>query len=196
MYDSSLYGRVICLDPGHGGKDRCNIGHSGKYIEADGVLNIALRLEKSLHDLGAHVVLTRRDDQTLSLAERCQIAEEAKADMFLSIHSDASPNINIKGATTYYSLKPFMESKRLAQSVLDKYALITGVIKRGPWFKWNSNKTDDFYGVLRGTSMPAIILECAFHTNPTEEAKLLMPEFRAIAAQGIHMGIVHYFKNS
>ena len=192
----SIAGRVICLDPGHGGKDRANRGFSGEYIEADGVLDIALRLEKCLGELGAFVVMTRKDDITLSLSERCAIAEKAGAEIFISIHSDACSSASVKGATAYYSLNPLWESKRLANTVISEYTSITGVPSRGSRFRWNSSQTDDYYGVLRGTSMPAVILECAFHTNQTEEAKLLIPEFRAIAAMGIKLGILRYFRES
>lgn len=190
-----LKNKKICLDPGHGGNDRANIGYSGKYIEADGVLDICLKLEKLLQAAGAQVILTRKTDITLSLIERSQIAEKEAVDIFLSIHTDACQDPKVRGATAYYSLNPLLPSKSLAENVICAYTKITGEPNRGARFRWNSTKTSDFYGVLRNTSMPAIILEAAFHTNPIDEARLLMPEYRAICALGIKLGILKYFKN-
>lgn len=190
-----LQNKIICLDPGHGGKERANVGYSGKYVEPDGVLDICLKLAQSLRDLGADVVLTRDTDKTLSLSERCAIAEKVYADIIISVHSDASNNTKAKGATTFYSFKPLMESRNLAISLIEEYTNYTGTPSRGACFRMNSSNTDDYYGVLRGTSMPAVIIECAFHTNPSEEAKLLTPEFRILAAEGIKLGILRYFKN-
>ncbi len=172
------------------------MGYSGKYIEADGVLDIALNLERSLLELGAKVVLTRNEDATLSLAQRCARAEESRADVFISIHSDASDHVGVKGATAYYSLKPLLVSRKLANAVITDYTQLTGEPTRGALFRWNSKKNDDYYGVLRGTSMPAMIIECGFHTNQSTEARLLMPEYRQIAAEGIKMGIIRYFNNT
>lgn len=194
VLDSTLKGKIICLDPGHGGKDRYNRGYSGEYIEADGVLDIAKRLEKLLLDAGSKVIMTRTEDITLSLKERCQIAERNKADIFLSIHSDAFHDTTVGGSTIIYSLKPLAKSRKLAKIISKEYTRFSGIPSRGLRFRWNSRGTDDYYGVLRGTSMPAIILECAFHTNPIEEKKLLDPDFRALAAHSIKLGILRYFK--
>lgn len=194
IYNRTLQDKIICLDPGHGGKDRYNKGYSGLYVEADGVLDIALKLRHALLDTGAKIILTRDKDMTLSLAERCHIAEKAQADIFISIHTDACGDPAVRGATAFYSLNPLKESKKLAHSIIEEYTLITGEPNRGARFRWNSRKTNDYYGVLRGTSMPAVIMECGFHTNSLDEARLLMPEYRLIVAHGLKLGIMRYFR--
>lgn len=91
----------IVIDPGHGGRDP---GALGKRInEADLVLDIALRLEKLLRQQpGVEVVLTRRTDVYVPLEERTAIANRAGADLFLSIHANASRNRQARGVETYF----------------------------------------------------------------------------------------------
>ncbi|HEY3044374.1 MAG TPA: N-acetylmuramoyl-L-alanine amidase [Vicinamibacterales bacterium] len=91
----------IVIDPGHGGHDP---GAKGKSItEADLVLDIALRLEKLLQKVpGTEVILTRRTDEFVSLQERTAIANREGADLFLSIHANASANTSAHGVETYF----------------------------------------------------------------------------------------------
>jgi N-acetylmuramoyl-L-alanine amidase len=91
----------IVIDPGHGGQDP---GAKGKSInEAELVLDIALRVEKLLEQMpGVEVILTRRTDQYISLQERTAIANRVGADLFLSIHANASPNSSAGGVETYF----------------------------------------------------------------------------------------------
>jgi N-acetylmuramoyl-L-alanine amidase len=91
----------VVIDPGHGGRDP---GAEGPNIsEADIVLDIALRLEKALkRQPGIEVVLTRRTDVFVPLEERTQIANREQADLFLSIHANASRNENARGIESYY----------------------------------------------------------------------------------------------
>jgi N-acetylmuramoyl-L-alanine amidase len=94
-------GRVV-LDPGHGGHDAGTHGPSG-LTEKDLVLDISQRLAELLQDrLGSEVVLTRTDDTYVPLEGRTKIANEAKADLFLSIHANSSPVKSVTGVETYY----------------------------------------------------------------------------------------------
>jgi N-acetylmuramoyl-L-alanine amidase len=90
----------IVIDPGHGGHDP---GAMGKGLnEADLTLDVALRLEKLLHEEGLEVVLTRRDNVYIPLEERTAIANRESADLFLSIHANASRNLAASGVETYF----------------------------------------------------------------------------------------------
>jgi N-acetylmuramoyl-L-alanine amidase len=91
----------IVIDPGHGGYDP---GAQGRGItEAELVLDIALRLETSLLKVpGVEVILTRRDDTFVPLEERTAIANREGADLFLSIHGNASRNVRASGIETYF----------------------------------------------------------------------------------------------
>ncbi|MBI3493021.1 MAG: N-acetylmuramoyl-L-alanine amidase [Acidobacteria bacterium] len=91
----------IVIDPGHGGHDP---GAKGKGVEeAELVLDVALRLEKLLAKVpGTEVVLTRRTDDFIPLQERTAIANREGADLFLSIHANASPTAQARGIETYF----------------------------------------------------------------------------------------------
>jgi N-acetylmuramoyl-L-alanine amidase len=95
-------GRVV-LDPGHGGNDLGTHGPSG-LTEKDLVLDVAKRLGGLLleRNLAREVVYTRTDDSFVGLEERTRIANERRADLFLSIHANSSPLRSVSGAETYY----------------------------------------------------------------------------------------------
>jgi N-acetylmuramoyl-L-alanine amidase len=91
----------IVIDPGHGGHDP---GAKGRGLtEAELVLDVALRLEALLQKIpGVEVILTRRTDEFIALPERTALANSASADLFLSIHANASPNAQARGIETYF----------------------------------------------------------------------------------------------
>jgi N-acetylmuramoyl-L-alanine amidase len=94
--------RKIVLDPGHGGKDPGAIGVGG-VAEKDVVLSVAKRLAVKLKkEMGVEVVLTRTDDRFIALEDRTAIANAEDADLFLSLHMNASPNSAARGIETYY----------------------------------------------------------------------------------------------
>ncbi|MBI2357900.1 MAG: N-acetylmuramoyl-L-alanine amidase, partial [Deltaproteobacteria bacterium] len=94
--------RKIVLDPGHGGKDPGAIGIGG-VAEKDIVLSLAKKLAKKLkQEMGVEVVLTRQDDTFIPLEDRTAIANAEEADLFVSLHVNASPNPNLRGIETYY----------------------------------------------------------------------------------------------
>ena len=94
--------RKIVLDPGHGGKDPGAIGIGGR-AEKDLVLNIAKKLAVKLrNEMGIQVVLTRKDDRYVPLENRTAIANAEDADLFISLHMNASVNSEAKGVETYY----------------------------------------------------------------------------------------------
>ncbi len=94
--------RRIVVDPGHGGKDSGALGPGG-VMEKDVALKVALKLAKKLHDeLGIDVVMTRSTDIFIPLDERTAIANKVNADLFVSIHANASLNKSTEGMETYY----------------------------------------------------------------------------------------------
>ena len=97
-----LGARRIVIDAGHGGHDPGTIGRNG-LMEKDLVLDVALRLEKMVRqELGAEVILTRGNDMFVPLEERTAIANSRGADLFLSIHANASRNSRARGIETYF----------------------------------------------------------------------------------------------
>ncbi|HEX9224462.1 MAG TPA: N-acetylmuramoyl-L-alanine amidase [Candidatus Acidoferrales bacterium] len=108
-------GRIV-IDPGHGGHDTGTIGPTG-LMEKDLCLDVALRLGKIIRQRlpGAEVIFTREDDTYIPLEDRTSIANEAKADLFLSIHANSSQNHKARGIETYYlNLKGAPEDMEVA----------------------------------------------------------------------------------
>lgn len=94
-------GRIV-IDPGHGGHDTGTIGPTG-FMEKDLALDVARRLGKLLEEqLGAEVIYTREDDTFVPLENRTALANEKQADLFLSIHANASNSERVRGVETYY----------------------------------------------------------------------------------------------
>jgi N-acetylmuramoyl-L-alanine amidase len=92
----------IVIDAGHGGHDNGTVGPNG-VLEKDVVLDVALRLAKLVQSrMGAEVVLTRSDDTFIPLHERTEIANQRKADLFLSIHANSSPAPSVAGTETFF----------------------------------------------------------------------------------------------
>ncbi len=95
-------GRIV-IDPGHGGHDTGTIGPTG-LMEKDLCLDVALRLGKIIQQKlpGAEIIYTRSDDTFIPLEERTHIANDSKADLFISIHANSSPDHGARGVETYY----------------------------------------------------------------------------------------------
>ena len=94
--------RKIVIDPGHGGKDPGAIGVGG-ITEKDLVLSVAKKLAVKLkNEMGVQVVLTRKDDRFVALEDRTYLANAEDADLFISLHMNASPNAEARGVETYY----------------------------------------------------------------------------------------------
>ena len=92
----------VVIDPGHGGADQGTVGHHG-LMEKDLVLDVALRLGKLIEQrMGAEVIYTRQDDTFIPLHARTEMANEKKADLFLSIHANSSPHPRVGGIEVYY----------------------------------------------------------------------------------------------
>ncbi len=125
--------RRIVVDPGHGGHDPGAIG-AGKSMEKDIVLAIGLKLaEKLRSELGMDVVMTRSTDVFIPLEERTAIANKVNADLFISIHANASLNRHTTGIETYYlNLAKTDKAKQLAarenNTSLEKVSVLQGIL--------------------------------------------------------------------
>lgn len=175
----------VCLDPGHGGSDRVNRGPTG-YVEADGVLDIALRVRPLLLAAGIEVVMTRERDVSMTLPARMAFAAAQDADMFVSIHTDAYSDPRAHGCTVFCSVRD-NQSRSLAEAI-EQALREAGRPSRGVRTRVLSNGRD-YYHVIRETQLPSVLVECAFHTNPAEEALLKTPGFRQLIASAIARGI-------
>lgn len=190
--NTRLAGKVICIDPGHGGSDPGALGPTGTK-EKDNTLAIALLLKEKLEKNGATIVMTRDSDTDVAyaaatsneeLGARVEAAHQAEADIFVSIHNDSFTNPTAAGTTTFhYGDK---ESIKLANSVQRSLVEKLGTKNRGARFA-------SLY-VLRYTNMPSILVEVAFISNPVEEMLLSSVDGRDNAAESICDGILKYFK--
>lgn len=192
----------VFIDPGHGGRDRSNRGPTG-YVEADGVLDIALRLKPIIEDAGLKVKMSRERDETVTLYDRPRMANEWDADIFVSIHTNAGPP-SAHGIEVFHSMngewgaKFSSDARRLAALVLRELVEATGLHERGIKTRLVTTSGSpiqgmDYYAVIRRAKCPAIITEVGFHSNPREEALLKTPDFRQKAAEAIARGIKQYF---
>lgn len=165
--------KTIVIDAGHGGIDRKNIGIDGKYVEADGNLEFSLYLKEELQDF-FNVVLTRGKDKTLSLTERGRIAIRNKADMFLSVHSDAWKSTS-NGVTIFDSVD--LDNTDIANKIGQACANAMGIKFKGHRERQSTkHPNEDYYTVIdvsQDGGIPIVLLlERGFHSNKYE-CKLL-----------------------
>jgi N-acetylmuramoyl-L-alanine amidase len=216
--------RTVVIDPGHGGVNVGALGPSGT-LEKDVALAIARRLRTELTNaLGVQVFLTRDKDEDVDLDERTAIANNYKADLFVSIHANASRARGARGSEVYFlsyqasddearrmaqlegAAEPFgvadpgsdlavilwdmaqaehlEESSALATRIQDELAAVTGAEGRGV-------KQAPFR-VLVGATMPAVLVEVAFISNPEEEKELASDPYQAKIAAALMRGIARY----
>lgn len=175
-------GPVVVLDAGHGGADPGT--QAAELDEKDLNLEVTLMAGALLEEMGVTVVYTRTEDVYVTLADRAQLANDRGADVFVSIHTNASStSADFHGIETYY-LSGAAESRRLAAALHASVLEATGAND-------HSIRTANFY-VLRETPMPAVLLEMGYVTNAAELENLRSPDYRAALAQGVAAGIRSY----
>ncbi len=183
---SPLVGKTIVVDPGHGGIDAGACGRQGTR-EKDVNLEVAMKLKELLEEYGAYVVLTREDDHFISLYERSYQANYLAADLFISLHTNSHPNLNVKGIELYYYAER-TAAKRLAQSVIESMVEYTGLNNLG------ARKAN--FVVIRESQMPSILIELGYLSNYQEEQIIRSSDYRDKAARGIMQGIVKYYNEA
>lgn len=183
--DSSLRGKTIVLDAGHGGIDIGAIGRASGAFEKDLNLSLAQMLANKLITTGAHVVMTRADDRFLSLQERVEIAEDNRADLFVSLHYNTHQDPSLSGSITFYH-SDAGEDRRAAERVQQELVRSLGLPDLGARF-------GDYY-VLRENQTPAILVETAFLTHAEDERHATDLAAQEKAAEGIFRGIVAVFE--
>lgn len=186
----------IFIDPGHGGEDRHNVGPNG-YVEADGVLDISLRLRRHLKKLGFKVEMSRMEDKTVKLRDRSLLSNSWGADLFLSIHTNAFHSPDIGGLEIFYPYKD-LEAMEYADLILNNLAKATKFKNRGSKVRLVQNKSSniynkDYYSVIRETKAKALLLELGFHTNYNEVALLSTPCFREKLSESIALSLFEIF---
>ena len=185
-----LSGLVIAIDPGHGGYDPGST--SNGLLEKDVVLEIALYLREYLKQGGARVILTREQDRDflqavagpkkqLDMRNRLQIVEDGGADMIVSIHTNYITSPRWRGAQLFYQ-DGCPVGKSMAESI---QAELTRVLKNTDRLPRSGN-----YYMLRESSMPGVVVEVGFLSNPHEAALLGSADYQKKIAWAIYLGII------
>ncbi len=216
-------GKVV-IDAGHGGHDTGTIGPGGMR-EKDLVLDVALRLGKLISkQLGADVVYTRSDDVFIPLEDRTKIANDQKADLFISIHANSSPEASATGVETYYfnltSDKRGLdlatrENATAASSISDLSDLLHRAVlqtkleesrefaqtMQGALFTMSARMNNRSknrgvrqapFVVLIGATMPSILAEVGFVSNPHDERLMRRNDQRQKIAEALFKGVSGY----
>jgi N-acetylmuramoyl-L-alanine amidase len=205
--------RCICIDAGHGGRDSGAHSTAFNLTEKSLNLDVARRLEKLLQGKGFKVFLTRDGDRFIPLEKRSAIANNGKADLFISIHFNASESSAAQGVEIYIvprqgttatarlsSPLRAQDSVLCANNKFDDYNLllahsISGKLMRLNGIRDRGVRRGRFY-VLESARCPAVLVECGFITNQTEGALIAQPAHRQAIASAICEGITNYAANS
>lgn len=191
-FTAGLKDKVIVLDPGHGGSDPGAVG-ANKTMEKTITLAVAQRLKPLLEKAGAKVFLTRNDDRDVfgpnasavdELSARTTVANNNKADIFVSIHINSFTNPIAGGIATYYYQKTPYDAL-LANSIQGSIAPASGLQNRGI-------NAANFY-VIKRSIMPAVLTELGFISNPDEEKLMNTADFQQKMAQSIYLGLDKFF---
>jgi N-acetylmuramoyl-L-alanine amidase len=223
----------IVIDPGHGGHDTGTIS-SGGMREKDLVLDVARRLRAYIkHNYPeVEVIMTRDSDRFIALEERTAIANSRRADLFISVHANASPSRVASGVETYFlspdrapsedmqtaarenarlaaeksaeKAQPVVASvtvgNRVAESrELARYiqaGLVRGIGAASPRTAMNRGVKHAAFVVLLGASMPSVLAEVSFLSNPKDEALLQTSQFRERVAASLFAGLNAYLKKN
>ena len=177
------YSGLVVLDPGHGGS--ANGAEYGGVMEKDLNLSIALQAARMLEYAGVTVLMTRTDDRDVGLYERTDLANGQEADLFVSIHCNASLDHNDAVGIYTCAYNEKSAGWRLAETLYWTVQAATGT----PGFDMEPRPN---LAVLRTSQMPAALVECGFMSTPEELALLVQPEYQAKLARGIADGVLAY----
>jgi len=220
----ALANPVVVLDPGHGGSNAGARGAVPSLHEKQLTLAIATQVAAKLREHGITVELTRTDDRTLTLRQRTEVADRANADLFVSIHANASPTRSQRGYETYVLTTKGVDVDARAlraesvtpRSGLDPdIALVLDDVERGA-AQWEAadlaarlqhsirdrrgpegdrGVRQDSEHVLLGATMPAVLVEVGFIDHPIEGKQLAEPTTQAQLAAAIAEAIEDHLAN-
>ncbi|WP_340084516.1 N-acetylmuramoyl-L-alanine amidase CwlD [Siminovitchia sp. FSL H7-0308] len=194
-----LTGKIIYLDPGHGGPD--GGAERSDAVEKEIALDVAFKLRDYLQEQGALVLMTREEDtdladpdirglskrKTADLKKRLKLINESDADLFISIHLNSIPSPRWRGAQTFYS-PHLVDNKRAATFIQDE--LITSLENTDRHAKIIQNVY-----LIKHANKPGALVEIGFLSNPTERELLKQDDYQEKVAVAIYRGIMRYFTN-
>lgn len=189
-----LYGKVIVIDPGHGGKD--NGAEVNNVLEDEINLSIAKLLYQKLFDQGCIVHITRVGDYDLApqdsqtrkmkdLKRRTQFINEVDADLFISIHLNIFIQEQVKGIQVFYQQYKD-ESKKLAKSLQNEFNRLINEKNKKP-------KIGDYY-ILNNTYPTGVLIECGFLSNEEDRLNLNNHDYQDKICKIIYKGILDFYR--
>jgi N-acetylmuramoyl-L-alanine amidase len=194
-----LSGKIILIDPGHGYPDP---GAGPKdAIEKDIALSVSLKMKEYLQEQGALVVMTRETDTDLAdpglkgyskrkaqdLKRRVEMINDPQVDFFLSIHLNAIPEPQWKGAQVFYA-PYFTENKRAAKFIQDE-------LRRNLENTDREAKPMTHTYMLKNAKKPGVLVEIGFLSNPEEKENLKSEKYQEKIAASIYTGVLRYYSN-
>lgn len=210
----------IVIDPGHGGQDLGAIRDS--FIEAKIVLEIAKKIKTQLDQIkDIKTTLTRNSSNGIALKDRVQMANDLKADLYISLHANTSNSTSIAGMEFYFNStqpkplttddsmiieKPFVTKKDVIEKIksdFEFYNKTSKSLQLTKSFKRNSTEKNQksiikraSYYVIDHTNMPSALIELGFISNRREAKKLVSEEYQNEMAQMLTMAIIEYKEKS
>ncbi|API92263.1 hypothetical protein J32TS6_35240 [Virgibacillus pantothenticus] len=181
----ALKGHTVMIDPGHGGRDPGSV-ESNVVHEKDLITNTSDAIKKALRNAGANVIMTRTEDEKVSLEDRRNMSNEESPEAFISVHYNTFTDPSVSGFSTYYFSKE--KDHQLAQSI--NQSLTAAIELRDRGVKENN------YFVLNDNDAPSILLELGFMSNPEELATIQSEEYDQIVGAAIVDGLKNYFEAS
>ncbi len=153
---------LVCIDPGHGFTDTGAISPDGTRYEKDDVLRLALAVQSLLEQRGVAVIMTREDDTVYpTLEERCDIANDAEATHFVSLHRNSGGG---RGIEVWVPSDPLRVEEEMAEAI--RAALVEAGVQHDRGVKsGTASDPDSDYLVNRGTDMPSCLVEVGFIDN-------------------------------
>jgi N-acetylmuramoyl-L-alanine amidase len=196
--------KTICLDPGHGGKDKGEV--DGRHYEKKYAMLLAREVEKLLKQEGLQVILTRQDDDYVQLPERVLLARRQGADLFISLHYNSAPERAVGGLEVYCEAPAGMNSSGEGggkglhpaepgnahdrQNALLGYQILKALTAGLPLEDRGLKRSR--FEVLREAGMPAVLVEGGFMSNPADAKNIYDTAFRKRMARAIVDGILAY----
>jgi N-acetylmuramoyl-L-alanine amidase len=194
-----LSGKIILLDPGHGGPD--GGAGTGETLEKDIALRITLKVRDYLQQQGALVIMTRETDKDLAAADtrgysrrkvedlkkRLLMINNDDIDLFVSIHLNAIPSAQWSGAQTFYA-PHYQENAKAAKFIQEELRENLGNTTR------KAKPINSVY-ILKNAKKPGVLVEVGFLSNPREKENLKKDAYQKSIAVSIYQGILRYYSN-
>lgn len=180
---------IVCIDAGHGGTDAGAVLE--ERFEKDDTLKVAKLVKKYLDEQNIKVIMTRNNDSTVSLKERCKIANKAKADIFVSLHRNSAEDGN--GIEIWTNSQKRKQDTELATTILNKLQDTEIQNDRGVKTGTSKGENTDYY-VLKNTKMTSCLIELGFITDTKDNE--LFDKYIEDYAKAIADGIIDKIKDN